>query len=178
MDNHTRFNLTAEDYIEANRLHATRACYGGGLFRLGVLMWPFYAVLAFVVSGEWSWRHGAAAIAVGAALSAIVVLFIFIINSVMIPRKARRIFAQQKSLHEDIEASWDDTALDLSTPSARSRHEWSDFRKWSEGSNVILLYQSDALFNMLPKRAFSPDGLADIRERLSQGNVRLLSGWC
>ena len=172
-----RFSLTADDYVAATRLHMTRAFYRNKLIKLTLVMGLLYAVLAFVVMGEWTWPYAAVAAGLGSVAAVIVGLGIAVSNHILIARRSRRIFAQQKSLHDEFEFSWDETGFDLSTQSARSRHDWADFRQWAEGADGIILYQSDALFNMLPKRAFSEDALTDIRERLGQAAVRQLTGW-
>lgn len=177
MQGPVRFSLTADDYVAATRLHMTRAFYRNKLAKLTLIMGLIYAVLAFVVMGEWSWPYAAVAAGLGAVAAVIVALGIAATNSIMVARRSRRIYAQQKSLHDEFEFAWDETGFDLSTQSARSRHNWADFRHWAEGPDGIILYQSDALFNMLPKRAFSEDALADIREGLRQAKVRQLAGW-
>jgi hypothetical protein len=152
-----RFNLTADDYVEANRLHTMRASRGA-LWAMIAIVWLIYSGLPFFINGKWDWPHAAASAGVGAIMAAIVVILVY---RYTLARRSRRIFAQQKSLHSEVEASWDNDGLELATPSARSRHHWTDFQKWTEGPNVILLYQSDVLFNMLPKRVFSSDADGD-----------------
>lgn len=172
-----RFNLTADDYAAANRLHLTRAFYRNKLLRLAAIMGLLYAALIFFILGQWTWLYAAIAAGSGAVAAAIIMLCIAATNHILIPRRARRVYAQQKSLHDEFEFSWDEAGFDLSTHSARSRHLWADFRHWAEGPDGFILYQSDALFNMLPKRAFSEEALADIRGRLNQAGVRQLKGW-
>ncbi|MCW4462277.1 YcxB family protein [Sphingomonas sp. BT-65] len=172
-----RFSLTADDYVTATRLHMTREFYRSKLIKLTALMGLFYAALVFLTLGQWTWQYAAIAAGLGAVAAAIIVLGIAVTNHIMIARRSRRIYAQQKSLHDEFEFFWDETAFNLATQSARSRHNWADFRQWAEGPDAIILYQSDALFNMLPKRAFPEEALADIRERLSQAKVRQLTGW-
>lgn len=172
-----QFSLTADDYVAAVRLHLTRAFYRNRLIKVALIMGLFYAGLIFFILGQWTWLYAAIALGAGAVAAAIIALGIAATNHIVTARRSRRIFAQQKSLHDAFEFSWDETGCDLSTASARSRHPWADFRQWAEGPDGIILYQSDALFNMLPKRAFSEDALADIRECLRRAEVRQLAGW-
>lgn len=172
-----RFSLTADDYAAAVRLHLTRAFYRNKLIKLALILVLFYAALIFLILGQWTWLYAAIALGFGAVAAAIIALAIAATSYIMTARRSRRIFTQQKSLHDAFELSWDETGLELSTQAARSRHPWADFRQWAEGADGIILYQSDALFNMLPKRAFSEDALADIRQRLDQAGVRQLKGW-
>ncbi len=173
MSDTLRFNLTNDDHVEASQLHAMRGSRGG-LWILAAIIWLIYSALAFLAVGEWDWQHAATSAGLGAAVAAVVVLLIY---HYTIPRRSRRIFAQQKSLQSEVEASWNEEALDLAAPSGRGKLLWGDFHKWTEGPNVILLYQSDAIFNLFPKRAFSEEALADIRGRLDQAGVQQLKGW-
>ncbi|WP_447727904.1 YcxB family protein [Sphingomonas koreensis] len=172
-----RFNLTADDYVAAMRLHMTRAFYRNKLIKLAVIMGLLYAALVFFILGQWTWLYVGIAVAAGTIAATVIMLGIAAANHLLLPRRSRRIYTQQKSLHDEFEFSWDEAGFDLSTQSARSRHPWADFRHWAEGPDGIIVYQSDALFNMLPKRAFSEDTLADIRERLRQAEVRQLARW-
>jgi hypothetical protein len=41
---------------------------------------------------------------------------------------------------------------------------WNDYLKWDENEQIFILYQAPRLFNMVPKRALSPDQIVDIRQ--------------
>jgi hypothetical protein len=80
-----------------------------------------------------------------------------LVRYVYVPWRARRIFDQQKSLHRAYSVSWDDSGLSLIDETGQSNIRWSDFIKYRGSHELVLLYQSDVMFNMLPKKAFSSD---------------------
>lgn len=72
-----------------------------------------------------------------------------------IPWQARRIFRQQMSLHRPFELSWDEGGVHARDGNGEYRHSWADFTRWRESERLIVLNLSDAMFLMVPKRAFS-----------------------
>jgi hypothetical protein len=71
-----------------------------------------------------------------------------------LPRRARRIFAQQKNLQRPFELRWDDDALCGASERGSSNTPWSDYLKSAQDDRIILLYLSDVMFQMVPKRCF------------------------
>ena len=82
------------------------------------------------------------------------------------PRKWRKLFAQQKSLHEPFHYAWDETGLHVSTPLAQGVRPWSHFTKRLEDSETLLLYHSDTVFELIPKRWFEDARLPEHLEAL------------
>lgn len=72
----------------------------------------------------------------------------------MLPRRARKQFAQQKNLQRPIEFSWDEQALHWASANGNGQMPWSDYVKRRQNERIVLLYLSDALFQMIPKRCF------------------------
>ncbi|GEM_PF-1009575 len=68
--------------------------------------------------------------------------------------KCKKIYRQQRNLQLPYEFSWDSSGIEMKNEMGKGRIEWSDFVKFKESKKVILLYQSDALFNIVPKTAF------------------------
>lgn len=75
----------------------------------------------------------------------------------VLPRRSRKLFAQQKNLRRPVEFSWDAHGLAYISANGSGNTPWTDYVKWRENERMLLLYHSDALFQMLPKRAFSND---------------------
>lgn len=73
----------------------------------------------------------------------------------ILPRRARKLFAQQKNLQRPLRFGWDEQGLAWVNESGSGKTAWSDYLKWRENDRVFLLYLSDAMFQMLPKRAFA-----------------------
>jgi len=72
-----------------------------------------------------------------------------------IPRHAKKIFAQQKSLHLETEIWWDDDKFYSTNSQTQAHMAFADMVKWRSNDKTVLLYHSDHLFNFLPARVFN-----------------------
>lgn len=102
------------------------------------------------------------------ALIFLVPLIIVPVNYfVLVPGRARKIFKQQKTLHREIDAAWSEAGYGAqNAPSAdplAAVTPWGDYARWRENEDIVLFFHSDAMFQMLPKRALDPAQLEDIR---------------
>jgi len=88
-------------------------------------------------------------------------------NKVLLPRRARRFLAQQKSLQGEATISWDSEGMSFAIANGHTRVAWVDYVRWLEGDKLLLLFQSDHLFNALPKRLFNDGQAAEIRDYLT-----------
>ncbi|BAF87718.1 unknown protein [Azorhizobium caulinodans ORS 571] len=70
-------------------------------------------------------------------------------------RLARRIFAQQKSLNQPFTLAWTDEALQTQAPQGDATLPWRDLVKMKQDRHMILFFESDALFRMVPRRVLS-----------------------
>lgn len=102
------------------------------------------------------------AFASGVLLWAAVASAFFTANYLLLRTKGRRNLAQQKALHGEIAAKWSDAGISFSWKRGFADFSWSDFVAVREDQNVILLLQTDSLFNFIPKRALSSDQSAGI----------------
>jgi hypothetical protein len=138
--------LDAEDYVSAQRLHTvwtrkrTLTTLGFGAAGL---------VLA-LLRHEWSLVAGGALIG-GSVGGAVAYEFV---RRFVLPMRARRLFAQQKNLQRPVTFRWDDAGLAWSSENGSGKTAWGDYLKRRQNDRVVLLYHSDAMFQMLPKRAF------------------------
>ncbi|MGB2713786.1 MAG: YcxB family protein [Vicinamibacterales bacterium] len=87
--------------------------------------------------------------------------------------KAKRVFRQQHGLRRTHEITWTDTGLTVSGEDGQSTTRWTDFHKARELDDQFLLFLSDAIFLMIPKRAF-PDSslLQSFRESIASSIAR------
>ena len=74
---------------------------------------------------------------------------------VWVPRKIRRSYSQRKDFQHEISMVVTSTGVESRTEQGYSVKPWTDFLKWKEGKNVFLLYVSDHLFHVVPKRFFA-----------------------
>lgn len=88
---------------------------------------------------------------------------------VLLPNRVKKLYFQQKTLQVPVEVEITETALNTTSEFGYATHPWKDFTKWKENKELFLLYQSDLLFNMLPKRIFSdPQQMDTLRSYLEQ----------
>jgi hypothetical protein len=87
---------------------------------------------------------------------------------VLVPRHARRLYRQTKSAGQLTMYSIAESGLTLQSENGTAFVPWSNFHSWKEGRTCLLLYVNQALFVILPKRAFSPDQLAAVKAYLLQ----------
>jgi len=145
--NEIAVQLDADDYVSAQALHCrwTRKA----ILAHGVAVGA--GVLLVLIGGQYGYIIGAGLIG-GAVGGGVVREFN---RRFILPRRARKLFAQQKNLQRPLRFGWDEQGLAWVNESGSGKTAWSDYLKWRENDRVFLLYLSDAMFQMLPKRAFA-----------------------
>jgi hypothetical protein len=99
------------------------------------------------------------------------ILWILVVVAIGIPYRCRREFAQRRDLRHQFTFAPDKSGLRITTETLSGTKPWSDYLKWKEGHAVFLLYMSDRMFTIVPKRFFaSPADALAFRELVS-GNV-------
>ena len=68
------------------------------------------------------------------------------------PVRWKKHYKQQKLLHEPFEFVFSDDRIQSRSKVGEGLLDWDVFLKWKEGKNTFLLYQSDILMHILPKR--------------------------
>ena len=81
-------------------------------------------------------------------------LFLQSFYGLYLPYRAKRIFKQQKSLHQPFTVEVTSEGLNWSSSAGDSQMPWSFFSTWRENQQVFLIYQADVMFHMVPTRAF------------------------
>lgn len=99
------------------------------------------------------------------------IIIVYTITWFLMPPRARRVFAQQKSFHAEYEIKWDTQTMELKTAKGSYNCPWSDFVRWAESKTTFLIYQSDNVFNFVPKRALAGDEAEDFRAKLIAANL-------
>jgi hypothetical protein len=87
-------------------------------------------------------------------------------DRVLLPRRARRFVSQQKSIQGEISIGWDAEGVAFIAKAGQSRIAWDDYFKWLENESVLVLFQSENLLNVLPKRCLTNDQVTEVRRRL------------
>ena len=157
---------TLDDFKKAQRLHARQgAAASGSPILLVIVIALFYlSLLLLVLLG----RLQAAYLLAPLAILVVFLLFQYLYR----PYLLKRVFNRQKDLSAPFELELSESGLSVSNPQGNALIPWSDFKKWAEGKEMILLYRSQNTFQMIPKRLFSAEGdLQYLREQLAQNKV-------
>jgi hypothetical protein len=159
-------SLTVDDLIAAQKLHLRpRKAF---LFLLAPLVVIVAALALFGVVNaflrdssdkSWWWAIG--------LLAYFGLLYYRIVYS-----SARTQFKQSKKLSVPFELEFTDESYRTRADWGSSEMKYTEFHKWRFNETVILLYHSDKLFQMIPRRAFPSD---DDRNRVLE-NIRNKAG--
>lgn len=148
-----RYMISEAEYVEA----ATHANARGAWRVAGVV--TAFAFLVALLQPQFQVAI-LCGIVLGLALTAIKVMF-------LLPRRAGQIYHAQASMREPFELTLTDAQFESAQRTGSFRHAWSDFVKWDETANMLLLYVDKAMFVSLPKVQVGPHNLAYIRARLA-----------
>lgn len=169
MSGDVTYTLTSDDYVVA-----LKTAFGRSIRRWGALRgWLIVAAACGVIGGFSAlgtvgvW--GKLIIVCGfLAWGAIMIPLCWGFCYLLLPRQARRLFRQQRSLHSPWTYRWSETGLENEGETGLVRFKWGDLHAWTRGRKVFLFYANDALFYMLPLHALSEaeaDELESLLER-------------
>ncbi len=103
--------------------------------------------------------------------------FFVLYRYVLLPGRIRQLFTQNKELSLPLEYEITEAGLNVSNELGSSLRPWKNFVRWKEDKDVLMLYQSDAAFTMLPKRFFTdPQQFESIMRHLEENQVPVAGG--
>ncbi|RLA46153.1 MAG: hypothetical protein DRR42_18690 [Gammaproteobacteria bacterium] len=137
--------LQPSDYVRAQYLHIRPRpiLKAIGILILALVLWT-------AVYSIWTRDFGTLDY-----LFYLAILFLILNFAVYLPWKTRRIYKQQKSLQRELTFKFDDEGVSASNENAQSLTPWEDYLKWKHNDQLILLYFSDCMYHMVPKRLFA-----------------------
>jgi hypothetical protein len=165
------FRLTADDVYEGQR-QFFRGMRVFGLPRLPRafrIIVPLFLIgigifLLTVQGGNDDRGTGLMAIGLG--------LFLLLFDLFLWKILAARYFKKNPSLQKEIRVQLDEDGVEHWAQDMHSKSGWSNFLRWQESKNLILLYPNTRIFTMLPKRAFAPGEVDQLRELLARKIAR------
>ncbi|WP_343313882.1 YcxB family protein [Brucella sp. BE17] len=164
--------LTAEDLANAARLNLRQAIFARKfLFRFVAII-----LVAGLISCIFYYHAIARTLPlgvvfmIGAVGTATFVLTLSGLTYLSASRQTRKIFKQQKNLHQPYTLNWNDSRLELTSEVGNARFSWNDFLKIREDSQNILLYESENLYRLIPKRFLTEDQIISLRQRRLAGH--------
>lgn len=147
--NQIEVQIEASDHLAAQRLH-TRWTRRQLLAHAAVVVVGASLMLA-PLPMPWAFIVGAALIggAVGGAIGREITRWIWL------PRRSRHLFHQNKAMQRPYAFEWDRDTLLCSSDAGSHRQPWGDLVRWREDERVLLIYITDALFFVVPRRSFT-----------------------
>jgi hypothetical protein len=167
------FQLEAQDLVHAHRLHFRQYMKSrAGLTRLAVVTALGILLYGALMGSILPWNQAVWFILVFALIVPIGTVGIpFLIVYASSRSVARRTLRQQKTLQHPIQLSWSDDGMVMSNNFGEARMAWIDYRKIRQDRHMVLLYESDRLYRMIPKRALSAAQSADLVARIAAADV-------
>lgn len=142
-------HLTADDYLAACYLNLRPRPFAKFLWLsyAGTLSLVLFVLTKVHVPGS----------RVVFIIAGAVVAFLIIEYFIRLPYRARRIYRQQKLLQITRTIRINPDSLETKSELGSSTVPWNMFAHWKENKKLILVYQSDVLFHMFPKRVFTSE---------------------
>ncbi|OQW76310.1 MAG: hypothetical protein BVN32_09175 [Proteobacteria bacterium ST_bin14] len=147
------FTASKADYIAAMRVHYLRQLrsrkFVVRMVTLGLGLWVAVTLVGFSLDGE---LISSAVIGLLSVMSGFAGLGIVIGgNALLLPRRAGRLYDQQKSIHRPSQFSWDETGTRWISETGDVRSPWTDYHRWTATKDVILLYLNDQFMHFVPR---------------------------
>jgi hypothetical protein len=101
----------------------------------------------------------------GHSLMAVVPFGIGLLMIFILKLRAQQMFKRGR-YDDEIQVEISDSGIDASNSVANAKFIWSAFTRYEESKNLFLLYQSQLMFNIYPKRAFSSEDADAFRSLL------------
>ena len=144
------YKLSENDLLEAQSKH-------GGVWSKAIWVWGLILILA-----------GLGSIATKQYASAVLPILLGVFFLFGLGLRVRRSFRQDNRLQEQFEVVISQSGIDVSSPTRSSKYAWSAFTRFVESKNLFLVYQAPKVFNVFPKRAFTPGDVESFRSLLSE----------
>jgi MFS family permease len=156
--------FSAADLVSATWVHLrprrSLAIVGAGL--LFALAWAIWAAFFGRFTNHQAWQGWAF---VG------VLVYLIAAFGVGIPYKCRRAYRQRKDLQRECSFAATDQGVGFSSDAMSGTKPWADYLKWKEGKRLFLLYMSDNLYQVIPKRFFASESEVDSFRETLRANI-------
>jgi YcxB-like protein len=147
--------LKPEDYIKAQYLHMRPSPW---LKYLSIALLSLWLVVLVTVTFSSGSLTNALRFVIPILLPTLFFCLIYgLILFVTIPWQTRRIFSQQKTLQMEYETVISPETIETTSQHGNTKINLSDFHKYKVGKDLILLYQSQVLFQMFPRHFFASE---------------------
>ena len=144
------YQLSEKDLLEAQTSHA------GRLFRISQIFGAFLiaAGLGGVVFGQ------------GQYAPVPIVIGLFLLFRLRL--SAKLAFRRDVAAQGKVEVTASQAGIQFLSARGTADLKWDAFLRYTETKNLFMLYPQSRLFNIIPKRAFTPQDLQEFRQALQQ----------
>ena len=152
--------ISEEDFLEAQRVHRRPYVRRNVLIMIALVVVGAVVAMStdFLLPGIVLFGAGAGGL-IGE----------FLVTTMLWPRRHRRIYRQQLSLHSRHEYTWDEEGVSASSENGHAKRPWAQYVRIREVERMFLLYHSDVMFEMLPKEWFtSSQQIEDFRRHAAR----------
>lgn len=153
------FQLTSDDYVEAQASH-TRHAFGRRFALIAVVLGTALAITVLIAFMDPTKTRQMVPSWMGFGA---MLLFLMVLRSGILHRMQ---FNRIKSLHEPIHFEAGEDGLVYRAGRSESTTRWGGFEKWSESKGSFRLYVQPRLFFVVPKRVLDNAQVAAFRELL------------
>ncbi len=159
--------LTEQDYLQAQQLHMQLMGWARLLPYATLGLWVVGFIFASIKTIQ-----GNPIFFISLVLPTMLILITPLTNLFLLPPQAKRLFRQNKEVSAPLEIEFSEKGMKLTNSFGHSERVWSHFVKWKEDEQGFLLYHSEQMFNLIPKRFFDvPEAGFFVREQLQKHNV-------
>jgi len=153
------------DYLRAQYLHLRPrpawVCAGIGIVALGLAI--LAAALARTLAGDPPPRFP--------YLLLVSLGYLGLYFCVFVPWRAHALYRRQTGAESSFRILADSDGLVVSSELGELRLPWTVLRKWKESASLFLIYRSDSLFHLVPKRLFSSSDQVEAFRSLLRRNL-------
>jgi hypothetical protein len=157
------FQPTEADYVRANRDWYVGYLKGPG-GRRSVLRYTVGAGIGGGIVGATvgGWIAAVSYAVATAFIGLILAPLVFGLCYLTLPRLARRLYRQDKSLQRPLRMAWSDAGITFSSQNGWGKVEWADLYRWTPARGTFLFFISERLFHFLPRRVLAEEQTADL----------------
>jgi hypothetical protein len=158
------YHITREDFIDAQKLHRSKSPRRivRGLVLVAkvcvVAVLILLIVLAAVIRDRNIWLTYA-------PLVGLLVVWV-LLYWVWAPFNWRRTYTKDRRLQDAFTVDISEEGVQMGSATFDANLKWGLFLRFLESDRVFLLYQTNRMFNLLPKSAFAPAEVEEFRQLL------------
>lgn len=159
--------LTEQDYLQAQQLHMQLSGWARSLPYVALALWVVDLILVGFKASQ-----GRPGFLLALLPVTLFFLFIRLLPRFLLPRQAKRLFRQNQEISAPLAMEFSENGMKFTNSFGHNERSWSHFVKWKEDEQALLLYHSDQIFNLIPKRLLAEaDDLSFVRERLQKHQI-------